>query len=326
MSPRVQEHPSGEAGYRVLPTSGHRHGRDAGCNAGRDDVADRDRPHRRARLGSVDGVATMEAAAGLWVPRTVSRSLISAFAAARRDRQGPDQPSMITLCGHPTRVPDACSCADMAGAACLHRHRQGRRDPDAAARDRRTAPHQSSPEDVLARPRRAQRTEQTARECREPRHRLRAAPFPKTYLNITVRTRASMIARCGPRTRLPDARSRAGLAGAARPLRCRQGRRDAHAAPRGRRTAPHQPATSAHLARPRGAQRAEQAAACPATPAAAGLAPNPAALARPTRCPPLDLPAPTAGPTTYPAADPVPSAADGPRESPLGDTGASTAS
>ena len=127
-----------------------------------------------------------------------------------------------------------------------------------------------------------------------------------------------MIARCGPRTRLPNARSHAGLAGTARPLRRRQGRRDPHAAPRGRRAAPHQPATSADLARPRGAQRAEQAAARPATPAATGLAPNPAALARPTRCPTLDLPAPTTRPTTYPAADPSTGAADGPRESPLG--------
>ena len=53
-------------------------------------------------------------------------------------------------------------------------------------------------------------------------------------LDITVPTRASMIACCGPRTRLPDARSRAELAGAARPLRRRQGRRDPDAATRGR--------------------------------------------------------------------------------------------
>ena len=127
-----------------------------------------------------------------------------------------------------------------------------------------------------------------------------------------------MIARCGPRTRLPDARSRAELAGAARPLRRRQGRRDPDAASRGRRAAPHQPPASADLARPRRAQRTEQAAARPAAPAAAGDAPNPAALARPARRPPLDLPAPTTRPTTHPAADPGPGAADGPRESPLG--------
>src|SRR6478609_5483232 len=46
--------------------------------------------------------------------------------------------------------------------------------------------------------------------------------------------------------------------------------------------------------------------------------PNPAALARPARRPPLDLPAPTTRPTTHPAADPSAGAADGPRESPLG--------
>ena len=49
-----------------------------------------------------------------------------------------------------------------------------------------------------------------------------------------------------------------------------------------------------------------------------GLTPNAAALARPTRRPPLDLPAPTTRPTTHPTTDPGPGAADGPRESPLG--------
>ena len=145
-----------------------------------------------------------------------------------------------------------------------------------------------------------------------------SSTFSEADLNITVPTRASMIARCGPRTRLPDARSRAELAGAARPLRRRQGRRDPDAASRGRRAAPHQRPANTDLARPRGAQRAEQAAARPAAPAAAGLAPNPAALARPARRPTLDLPAPTTRPTTYPAADPGSGAADGPRESPLG--------
>ena len=132
------------------------------------------------------------------------------------------------------------------------------------------------------------------------------------------RRQPSMIARCGLRTRLPDARSRAELAGAARPLRRRQGRRDPGAASRGRGAAPHQPPPDADLARPRRAQRAEQAAARPAAPAAAGLTPNPAALARPARRPPLDLPAPTTRPTTHRTADPGPGAADGPRESPLG--------
>jgi hypothetical protein len=43
--------------------------------------------------------------------------------------------------------------------------------------------------------------------------------FPEADLDITVPTRTSMIAYCGPQTRLPDARSRTGLASAARPLR-----------------------------------------------------------------------------------------------------------
>src|SRR4249920_1915240 len=102
-----------------------------------------------------------------------------------------------------------------------------------------------------------------------------------------------MIARCGPRTRLPDARSRAELAGAARPLRHRQGRRDPHAATRGRGTTPHEHPTETDLARPHRAERTEQTAARPAAPAAAGLTPHPAALAPPARRPPVDLPAPT---------------------------------
>ena len=103
-----------------------------------------------------------------------------------------------------------------------------------------------------------------------------------------------MIARCGLRTRLRDARSGAGLAGAARPLQRHQGCRDSDAASRGRGAAPDERPASADLARPRGAQRAGQAVACPAAPAEAGVAPNAAALACSTRCPQLDLPAPTA--------------------------------
>jgi hypothetical protein len=99
-----------------------------------------------------------------------------------------------------------------------------------------------------------------------------SSTFPKADLNITIPTRASMIAHCGLATRLPDARSHAGLAGAARPLRLRQGRRDSDAASRGRRAAPHQRPANTDLARPRGAQRAEQAVAFPAAPAAAGVA------------------------------------------------------
>src|SRR5262245_44705459 len=101
-----------------------------------------------------------------------------------------------------------------------------------------------------------------------------------------------MIARRGAQTRLPDARTRAELAGAARPLRRRQGRRDPDAAARGRRDAPHQPPANADVARPLCDQRTEQGAARPAAPDAACLAPNAAAMARPARRPALDLPTP----------------------------------
>src|SRR6185437_5030759 len=117
--------------------------------------------------------------------------------------------------------------------------------------------------------------------------------------------------RCGPRTRLPDARSPAGLAGAARPLRRGQARRDPDASARGRGTAPHEHPADTDLARPRRAQRTEQTAARPAAPGAAGLAPNAIALAPPARRPP-DLPPPIARPTTHPTADPGSRAADGP--------------
>src|SRR5215212_2324554 len=74
----------------------------------------------------------------------------------------------------------------------------------------------------------------------------------------------------------------------------------------------------AQVARPRRAQRAEQATADPTAPTAARVASNPAALARPARCPSLDLSPPIARPTTHRTADPGPRAADGPRESSLG--------
>ena len=45
--------------------------------------------------------------------------------------------------------------------------------------------------------------------------------IPGANLNTTVPTKASMIARCGPQTRLPDARTRAEMAGVARPARTR---------------------------------------------------------------------------------------------------------
>src|SRR6185312_5541931 len=105
---------------------------------------------------------------------------------------------------------------------------------------------------------------------------------------------------------------------ATRPLRHRQGRRDPHAATRSRGAAPRQPTTNLHLARPRRTQRIEQTASGPAAAAATGVTPNAAALARPARRPPLDLPAPTTRPTTHRTPDPGSGAADGPRESPLG--------
>ena len=88
----------------------------------------------------------------------------------------------------------------------------------------------------------------------------------------------SMIAYCGPRTRLPDACSHAELAGAACPLRRRQRRRDSNAATRSRHAAPTNPDPHSPGSTVR-AQRAEQAAASPAAPAAYD-APNAAALAR----------------------------------------------
>src|ERR1700750_204000 len=78
-------------------------------------------------------------------------------------------------------------------------------------------------------------------ECRQPCHRARPASPPGSALVVTVQHYPSMICECGPRTCLPDARSHAVLAGAARPLRHRQGRRDPDPAPRGLRVAPHQP-------------------------------------------------------------------------------------
>ena len=71
---------------------------------------------------------------------------------------------------------------------------------------------------------------------------------PQADLNITVRGQPSMIAQCGLSARLPDARSRAEPARAARPLQRRQGHRDSDAAPRGRGPAPHQRPASGELA------------------------------------------------------------------------------
>ena len=88
-----------------------------------------------------------------------------------------------------------------------------------------------------------------------------------------------MIAGCGLRTRVLDARSRVGMAGPARPLRHDQRRRDPDPPTRSRRAAPHQPPPIDALARPRRTQRTEQTAARPVAPATAGLAPHAAALA-----------------------------------------------
>jgi hypothetical protein len=85
--------------------------------------------------------------------------------------------------------------------------------------------------------------------CREPCHGPLISASLLAHPSIGGRP-ATMIARCGLPTRLPDTRSRAELAGAARPIRRREGRRDSDAASRGRRAAPHQPTASTHLARP----------------------------------------------------------------------------
>src|SRR5690349_14746853 len=68
---------------------------------------------------------------------------------------------MIAGCGLTTRVLDVRSRAGLAGPAHPLRHDQRHRDPGPPTRSRRAAPHQPPPEDVLARPRRAQRPEQT---------------------------------------------------------------------------------------------------------------------------------------------------------------------
>jgi len=127
-----------------------------------------------------------------------------------------------------------------------------------------------------------------------------------------------MIAGCGLRTRVLDARSRVGMAGPARALRHDKRHRDPDPPTRSRRAALHQPPPKDVLARPRRTQRTEQTAARPVAPATAGLAPHAAALAPPPRRPTLDLPAPTTRPTAHRCADPGARATHGPRESSLG--------
>ena len=153
-----------------------------------------------------------------------------------------------------------------------------------------------------------------------PKHRQTSAVYGNNSITKgRINPQAlSRFRRSGPSGSLSDARSRAELAGAARPHRRRQGRRDPDAASRDRRAAPHQPSPEDVVARPRRAQRAEQAAACPTGPGAAGVAPDAVALARPARRSTLDLPAPRTRPTTDRTADPGRGAADSPRESPLG--------
>src|SRR4051794_540486 len=92
-------------------------------------------------------------------------------------------------------------------------------------------------------------------------------------------------------TRLPDARPHAELAGAARPIQRREGRRDPRAPSRGRRTSTPQPTPRVYLGRPSVPQRAEQVAAHAGAPAAAFLAEGPAA-GTPTL-------SPVAGPTRH---------------------------
>ena len=81
------------------------------------------------------------------------------------------------------------------------------------------------------------------------------------------------------------------LAGPARPVIGRQGRRAARAAARGCRAAPHSSAAPARLGRPRSLGRAEPAPAREAAEASAGH-PRHRPLAPPPRRPQMDLPAP----------------------------------
>ena len=112
----------------------------------------------------------------------------------------------------------------------------------------------------------------------------------------------SIIPRCGLPTRLSAARPRAELPDPARPLRRSQRRRDPGAPSRGRSAAPTQPTPHPDVDRPRAPQRAQPTAPYLVARAAARLTPNPAALARPPRRPPLDLPQTTTRPPTHPAA------------------------
>jgi hypothetical protein len=81
----------------------------------------------------------------VWVPRTVSRSLISTVAASRPRGHGSQRPR-----------------AELAGAAHRIGRNQGRRNPGASSRGRRAAQTNPTPDTDMDRPRLPQRTEQTA--------------------------------------------------------------------------------------------------------------------------------------------------------------------
>ena len=118
--------------------------------------------HDGGRAAAVLGPDRQRQPERLCVPRTPSPSLSSTFPEGDLDITVPTRARMITCCGSGTRLPVARSRAELASAARPLRRRQGRRDPVASARDRGTASHEHPAETDLARPRRAQRTEQTA--------------------------------------------------------------------------------------------------------------------------------------------------------------------
>jgi hypothetical protein len=97
----------------------------------------------------------------LWVPRTVSRPLVSAFAVSRPGGHGA-QPRAAGSPAVAFRLSAARPRAELAGTTRSIRGSQGRRDPGAPSRDRGAARTQPTPDDVLVRSRRPQRAEQNA--------------------------------------------------------------------------------------------------------------------------------------------------------------------
>ena len=75
---------------------------------------------RSATVGSGRGGRSRS----VWVPRTASLVLTSVFAVGRPQHQRSDDASMIARSGHGTRLLDARSRAELAGAARPLRHRQ----------------------------------------------------------------------------------------------------------------------------------------------------------------------------------------------------------